>query len=529
VPSFGDAFSTLRQGWRFGTGLRRFLADPVGREEALERFRGDIARREERFLRALDRLVWEVPESPYRALLDHAGADRGDLRRMVDSEGIEHALERLRDEGVYVSYEEFLGAEPLRRGSLTLQLDPTSFHNPTVTPDYLGSTGGTRSGGTPIAVSFADKRASAHRGHLTRMAHGLPPATPGAVWFPCLPSAAGLGVVLQGACLGAPPERWFSQIPTTMPGVPLSKRITNTMLPTFGRLAGTPLPRPEHTPSSEPGAVLEWCTDTLRERGTATLSTYPSSAVRLARAAEERGESLEGLLVVMLGEPATIERRRAVERSGARTAAGYAFMQAGGVGYTCPDELSERYHIYDGKVAVITRRRPRADDSEVEAFLWTTLSETARGVFINVENDDYGTVDRDDSPCACLYGSLGSRTRVADVRGMSKVVAAGVTVPGEVFERLVDRILPAAIGGSPLDYQFAEVDRDGVGTLVLRVHPSVPEVDERLVLDVVERELRSGEMGRLADEIWRPTASVEVERSAPVAARSGKTLAYEPL
>lgn len=533
MPSIADHLvrtrDTVRQGWRFGSGLRQFLRDPIDAHTALTGYRTGIEQRVPRFLEALDRTVWSAVGSPYLPLLAHAGLDRDGLRDLVETHGLESALELLRDDGVYISYEEYLGHEPVRRGSLRMDVDPTSFHNRTITADFLGSTGGTRSGGTPVAVSFVDKRGASARGLVARVALDEPAGLPTAVWFPCLPSAAGLSMVLDGAGRGNPPQRWFSQIPTGMEGIPVAKRLTNTMLPFIGRISGVPLPHPEHVPSADPGPVLDWCIAALRAGGTAHLATYPSSAVRLARLAAERGATLDGLVVELLGEPATVARREVVARTGARTLARYAFMQTGGVGISCPDELADEYHLNDGKVAVVGRRRSRSDGVLVDALAWTTLEATARGVFINVENDDYGLISRDVGPCDCLFGQLGCRNRVAEIRGMSKVVAAGVTVRGEVLERLVDEVLPRSVGGTPLDFQFAEQDRDGQGVLVLRVDPGVGRLDDAEVVATVRAELRSEEMGRLADEVWAPTDSIRVERTTPVAARSGKTLPFEPL
>jgi hypothetical protein len=314
-----------------------------------------------------------------------------------------------------------------------------------------------------------------------------------------------------------------------MEGVSASKRLTNLGLPLIGRLSGMRIPGPEHAPNDEPEPVLRWCLDALRDTGAARLLTYPSSAVLLAEAALSRDVRLDGLVMNVTGEPATIGRRRAVEMSGATTAAWYAFMQAGGVGDTCPHETAERYHLHDKKVAVVGRRRERSDGAVVDALLWTSLEPTARVVMLNTENDDYGTIERDVEPCACLWGELGSRTRVRDVRGMSKVVAGGVTVAGEVLDRLVDEVLPVAFGGTPLDYQFAEIDSADRGVLMLRVDPRLGSVDEDAVLACVVRELERDEMGRLASAVWVPGRSIRLERASALAAPSGKTLAFRPL
>jgi hypothetical protein len=525
-----DVGAVLRHGWRFAAGVRGLIKQPSSLAAAEEAFRAAVASRTESFLESLDRLVWSVPDSPYVALLDHADIDATDLRHLVLERGIEHALGELRDAGVYVAYEEYTGAQPIARGSLQLWVEPSSFFNARERADLFGATGGTRTGtGSPVAISFADKRIASAQTHLRVAAYGCDHTTPTAVWYPCLPSAAGLGAVLHLAGAGTPPERWFSQIPTRMIGVPAAKRATNLLLPLVGRLSGARLPGPRHVPNSSPEPVIDWCVDALGRHGAARLVAYPSSAVLLASAARARGVRLDGLVVAMTGEPVTVGRRGSIEKTGATTAAEYGFMQGGAAGFSCPLETAERYHVNDGKLAVVGRRRQRADGVEVDAFLWTTLYATARAVFINVENDDYGTISRDDEPCSCLWGQLGSRYRVSDVRGMTKVVAGGVTVAGEVLERLVDHVLPAEVGGTPLDYQFAELDSRDRGILALRIDPRLGEVDEGAAIAVVVRELSRHEMGRLASAVWVPGESIKILRAAAVAAPSGKTLPFEPL
>ena len=90
---------------------------------------------------------------------------------------------------------------------------------------------------------------------------------------------------------------------------------------------------------------------------------------------------------------------------------------------------------------MITRRRPRGDDTEVNALLLTSLAAEAPRVLVNVENDDYGVV-RPDVECSCRLAALGLRTRISDIRGISKVVAAGISLDGDMFDRLVEVELP---------------------------------------------------------------------------------------
>ena len=49
-----------------------------------------------------------------------AGFELADIRRLVEDLGLEEALERLYDAGVYVTQDEFKGRQPIRRGALVL-------------------------------------------------------------------------------------------------------------------------------------------------------------------------------------------------------------------------------------------------------------------------------------------------------------------------------------------------------------------------------------------------------------------------
>ena len=58
------------------------------------------------------------------------GVERGDLAGLVRDDGVEGALERLRDVGVHVTAEELKGRAPLVRGSLTLHVRPEGLRQP---------------------------------------------------------------------------------------------------------------------------------------------------------------------------------------------------------------------------------------------------------------------------------------------------------------------------------------------------------------------------------------------------------------
>jgi hypothetical protein len=225
----------------------------------------------------------------------------------------------------------------------------------------------------------------------------------------------------------------------------------------------------------------------------------------------------------------TPARREIVERAGARPVNTYAFSPLGGGGVSCPACAGDDMHVRGHRAALTTRRRARPDGVEVDALLWTNLAIEHGQVWLNVENDDYATLTVDEEPCACLMGQLGARQRLRGVRGISKVVAGGVTVPGEVFERLVDQVLPARFGSGPIDYQFSEQEKGGQPLVLLRIAPRVGPVDEPAVIRTVVAALTETEPGRMALDVWSPTNALCIERIDPVAARSGKLMAFEPL
>src|SRR5579885_1331189 len=109
----------MAQGWSFAIGMHRTLRDRVTLDDAIATVTDHWKRRDERFIEMTDRIVWPFPQSPHHRLLDHAGIERGDLVALVASEGLDAALGRLVQAGVYVAHEEYVGRVPATRGSAT--------------------------------------------------------------------------------------------------------------------------------------------------------------------------------------------------------------------------------------------------------------------------------------------------------------------------------------------------------------------------------------------------------------------------
>lgn len=515
-----------RRGLTVTRGLRGLVRRPVTLEESRSVIEQEVRHRAPRLLASLDRLVWPFPASPTRRLLDHAGLEPGDVRALVTDRGVDDALEALRDAGVYVAYEEYHGRRPAVRGSASFEFSPPDFFNPVTTADYLATTGGSRSEGTPVELSFSWQRRQGRQRPLQAQMAGTRGA-PMAVWLPVFPSAAGFGAVMKLTAGGSRPERWFSQIPTDLRGITTHKQLANRVLPAMSALARAGLPSPEHVPTSDPAPVAEWLQDAVARTGAAALTGYASSLTALARHALERGIDLNGVVGFPASEPVTAGKLDTMRASGMRPFPMYAFVPEGTMGLSCPHCDDEEYHLWAQDLAVVTRRRDRGDGTEVDAFLWTSLALDAPRVLLNVENDDYGEI-RTDVPCACPLGEVGLRTRLAQIRGISKVVAAGMSLDGEVFDALAESTLPALLGGGPGDYQLVEEETTSGTAIALRIHPRVGAIDDDAARAAFRAALAGSDNGVLARTVWgqRP---LRIDRAAPITTRAGKTLAFERL
>lgn len=508
-------------------GLRRITVDPVGLDEARRTVADEVAHRPARFLAALDALVWPYPASPTARLLDGAGLEAGDVAGIVQDRGLVGGLEHLRDVGVYVAYEEAQGRRPVIRGSTRFDVDPSSFFNPIVPADYLATTGGSRSKGTPVELSFRWQRRQGVQRAIQHEMAGTAGA-PTAVWLPVFPSAAGFGAVMKQTAGGNRPERWFSQVPTDLAGIEGHKQLANKAIPALHALARTGLPSPEHVPTSDPAPVVEWMLDALRRSERVAIAGYATSITAAARWASERGIRLDGVVAFPASEPVTRGKLQAIRASGMAALPAYAFVPEGTTGITCPSFDDEQYHVWDQDLAVVARRRDRGDGTEVDAFCWTSLAIEAPRVLLNVENDDFGHVEHDVG-CDCPLGQLGLTTRLSDIRGMSKVVAAGISIDGATFDRLCEELLPGRLGGGAGDYQFVEDDTSGRTVIELRIRAGIGDVDEGAALDLVRRTIEADEQGLLASSVWGEDGHVRVTRADPIVTRAGKQLAYERL
>jgi hypothetical protein len=160
----------------------------------------------------------------------------------------------------------------------------------------------------------------------------------------------------------------------------------------------------------------------------------------------------------------------------------------------------------------------------VHAFYFTTLLPTAPKLMLNVESDDYGLIES--RPCGCLLESYGFTEHLRHIRSFRKLTGEGVTlVDGEMI-RVLEEVLPARFGGSPLDYQLLEEeDENGFTRLSLLVSPEIEIAEETAVIRVVLEALAQGSASAvLAQAIWSQAETLRVRRMKPILTSRGKLM-----
>jgi hypothetical protein len=446
-------------------------------------------------------------------LLRAAGCELGDLQRLVHSEGLEGALDALAARGVYLSLEESKGGREIVRGSLRFTPSEQDFANPLFLPHFEIRTGGTRSAGTPVGISlqFIAELACNHAVGLK--AHGLSEADH-LLWH-----TAPIRDLFFHAKLGRPAIAWRYPIQP----LPQPVRLVARYLGAVSALLGRPFPLPVWQDPREPEPLLDWLAARAGQRSLAVTS-LAGSAVRLAAAATQRGQPLDGVAFIMRGEPFSDERRATILRSGARAIDSYGFVESGGlVGLSCPfPNAVDDVHLFTDRLAVIQRERTWLhEELAVDALLFTSLVRSAPWILLNVENGDHGVLER--RICGCTLSELGLRVHLRDTSSHEKMTVQGQTFIRSRLIPVVEQELPARFGGGALDYQLVEEERDGLSRLVLLVDPRLGPLDQvevkRALLEGLAGE---GLMGSYMSRVWKQLGTVEVQRAAPLTTSTGK-------
>jgi hypothetical protein len=515
---------TLRMYGRFAFGLRRFLRETITLEQAKASIRRRMAGRTDAFLRIVERGIFENPSSPYLPLLRAAGCEMGDLRRMVADRGLEDTLRALRGADVYVSFEEFKGRRPMVRGGQVYHVGPQDFRNPFLRTHYETTTGGSTGVGVRVPQDLDHLRVMAQYRLVAREAHDILDI-PKAIWRGVLPAGAGINTVLPPAHFGQVPHKWFTPVVSRDLRPARRFRLATNGIVLISRLNGVKIPWPEPVPLDQAIVVARWAKDAVRTYGRCLVDTPASQALRVCLAAREQGWDLQGVVFTITGEPITPAKARGITATGARYFTSYGSAESGRVGMGCarPSSCSDVHLLKDG-FAVIQHVREVESGIVVPAFNITSLLPTAPMILLNMESDDFGTLET--RSCGCALEALGYTEHLGDIHSFGKLTGEGMTLVGSEMIRVLEEVLPARFGGSSLDYQLSEEeDHQGFTRLWLIVSPRIAVADEtgviRTVLDALAASSVSADYARA---IWAQAGTLRVKRAEPVWTARGKFL-----
>jgi hypothetical protein len=503
---------------RLARDVPAFLRSRVTFAEARARVQRRLDHREARLLRNVERAIYGNPGSPYLALLRQAGCEVGDVRALVANDGIEGALAVLRDQGVYLTFDEFKGLRDAARGSTRFRFRQEDFDNPDFTPHFVEYTGGTR--GEPGAVmrSLPYMRESIDTFATVLDAHGLVGARH-IFWI-----TQQIITMVSYSILGQEIAGWLYPLHPLPPKLWAAARL----LAAAGRLTGHRFPRPRHLDVQDARRLAAWVDRRPRDGRPLVVSGLTSLLVRVAVAAREAGMDLRSVTFRGQSEPMTAARHEHLRACGARVIDNYSLIEATNLAFSCADsDAYDDLHVRSDQYAMIERERAVLEGGpSVSALLITTLSPLAPKICLNTETGDYASMVQ--RQCGCLMGDLGMTTHLSRIRSFEKLSTEGVTFVRTNLIDIVEATLPARFGGSSLDYQLLEEEAaDGTARLALRVNPSVGAVDEAALRATFLAELgRGGMVDRYHAELLRRAASVEVQRRPPLATRAGKILPF---
>jgi hypothetical protein len=511
----------LRMYARFSWGLPGFLRHVTTLDEARAIVRRRLDGRDSAFLRLVERGVFGYSGSPYLPLLRVAGCEFADLRQMVRDRGLEATLTALREAGVYVTFEEFKGRTPIVRGGREFQVRADDFNNPFLRHYYEASTGGSTGPGTRIPVELDQVAALTAQHMLGLDVHGLLGA-PTIIWRGILPDITGVSALLRGARMGNVPRRWFTPVTRKDVRQPLRYHLATQHILILGRLLGVPFPRPRPLSLDRAEVVARAASEMVGSHGACLIRCHVSMGLRISLAALAEGLRLEGVTIMGGGEPPTPAKVREITRSGARWVPTYVVSEAGHVGMGCarPADGNDVHFFKDCLALIQYPERVPGTTMTVDAFHLTTLLPSAPKLMLNVESDDYGVFER--RACGCGLEALGYTDHIRHVRSFRKLTGEGITLVGSDVVRILEEVLPARFGGSPLDYQLVETeDGRGFTRLDLVVSPGVRLDREGDVLEVLLQALPNDHGVR---QLWSQAGMLRIRREEPVWTERGKLM-----
>jgi len=476
--------------------------------------------REHAFLETVERVIFCKPDHPFHRMFDAAGCGFADLAGEVRRIGLEATLLALHQQGVYLSHDEWKGKLPIVRAGREIPSTAHSFRNPLVS----GWLEGTSSGSTGRPVPSTRSTAALIHGAVYQMLRARECGGERCVWIdlkPILPYPGGLNSVLRGRRAGAPVERWFSADAAFLDHGHYF--MATRALVALGNVFGARAPYPEYLPYNDFSPVAEYIARRRADGYVPVVHGFASPLVRVASAAVEKSMDISGAIFFCGGEALSPAKLAVFESAGARAFSSYTVSEIGNLGFACSRMKGSCVHLFEDSVAAIgvSKAIPYADDTRMNSLHFTTLTAHAPNIFINLEIDDDGVLDR--ATCDCVYSRVGFTRRLDQINSFGKTTPQGITFHRTDLVNVIEVLLPGQLGGGPGDYQLVECEaRNGQTQLRLHVSPRLGLTDCGRIRDLFLDIIRPRWAGALATREWINSGGVDVVFAEPIATRTGK-------
>jgi len=507
--------------------LEKFFRHQVTLEQAREDIKRGLDQRENAFLDLVRAQIYERGDGVYFRLLRMAGCDFADLESHVGHNGLENTLQKLAEEGVYLTSDEFRGKKELVRGGRSVPVFPIDFKMPDTDHGLmLTQSSGSRHKAQRYAFSLDRVSMLSRSTCVFFSAHDLFDHAH-AIYDAILPTSGGLRYLLTFAKFGIKVDRWFAR-QVNMNSWPEASfhRLVTSLIVLATKSFGPGALWPEFIVEQEIDRILRWIVERNKQGTACCVRTTASNAVRIARLAGEMGQELDGATFIVSGEALTDAKRASIERVHARAIPCYGCSGLGQVGYGCgnPGDTDD-VHIPSHGLALIQHRAPfDRHGAAIQPFLFTTLSPFYPLLQLNVANGDYGVLQTRN--CGCALESTGLKLHLHHIRSYEKLTGEGMSYYYGDLDELLERVLPAEFGGGPGDYQLVE-EEDGAGQtrLSLVVHPQVEHLDETKLYDRLRAALATGSRSNhFMTKIWESAGTFRIKRAVPHSSARGKVL-----
>ncbi len=174
-----------------------------------------------------------------------------------------------------------------------------------------------------------------------------------------------------------------------------------------------------------------------------------SSAVRLAKTAQDLGLDISGHTLRVSSEPLTENKAVLLHRAGLEVISVYAMLEAGILGFSCAaPEAPDDMHLALHRMAVVPVQRAYPGlEGMIEALHVSAFSPQNPKVMINVESGDYGVLT--ERRCGCMLAEAGLHQHLHSIRSYEKLSSAGMTFLGHDLIDIIEVALPARLWRRP--------------------------------------------------------------------------------